>query len=63
MDEITSVAAAIQAQQAVAQNDLRMRLIKQSAQADQALADMLAKNADAVRAQEQGAQGGISIYA
>ena len=63
MTEISSITAVLQARQEVAQSERSVMMIKQAAQAEQALADMLAENAkQAQAAQERSAQGGVSIY-
>jgi hypothetical protein len=63
MSEIISLSDAAQSIQRSAQNAISMQVMKQTAKAQQALADMLAENAKkAQTAQKQSSKGGISIY-
>jgi hypothetical protein len=61
MSEITAINTAVQYSQMRFQNELGALLIKQAAQAEKALADMLAKNTQATQ-NVQASSGSISIY-
>ncbi len=63
MSEISAVSSALQNVQQQVQTELGMKALKQAARAEQALADMLAQQAQAL-AETAGRQqnGGISIY-
>jgi hypothetical protein len=65
MSEITGLSSALQAIQSSVQTNIGTAIIKQAAQEDQAVADMLAKNASAAAEASQNptASSGISIYA
>ena len=59
MDAVSNI---LQNYQGAMGNDLTVLLIKQRAQADQALADMLAENAKAAAQSTAQSAAGISIY-
>ncbi len=59
MSDISAISAALQNSQLNVQNAIEMQVIKQAAQADQAVADMLEKNSKAV---SQATQRGVSIF-
>lgn len=61
MSEISAISSAVQYHQIRFQNEMGAVLIKQAAQAEQALADMLAKNIQNVQ-QLQATSGGIDLY-
>jgi hypothetical protein len=65
MADISAISAVVQNVQQQVQNELGMKALKQAAQADRALADMLAQQARALAEtaqQQRTAGGGISIY-
>ena len=65
MSDISSISAALQNVQQMVQQEMSVKAIKRAAQADQALADMLARQARALAEtakNERAARGGISIY-
>jgi hypothetical protein len=65
MSELSAVSASLQNVQQQVQNELSMMALKQAAQAEQALADMLAQQARALaetQQKQQAAGGGINIY-
>jgi hypothetical protein len=61
MTEISLISSALQSKQTMLQNEIAMVVIKQAAQADKALADILAKNVQAAQNLAAG-EGGIDIY-
>jgi hypothetical protein len=61
MTEISMISSALQNHQTMVQNEIGMVAIKQAAQAEKALADMLATNAKAAQKLDA-RKGGISIY-
>ncbi len=61
MSEIGAISAAVEMNQRQIQNMLETLMIKQAAQADRALAAMLAENVQAPQ-KAQAADGSISIY-
>jgi membrane peptidoglycan carboxypeptidase len=65
VSEINAIRAAVQNRQLMVQNEMGMQAIIQAAQADQALAEMLAENAKAVEQTARNLHAGkssISIY-
>jgi len=63
MTDIQSYSSAVQYSLAKERNDFSLKAIKQAADADQALADMLEKNAEALAQTLQPRKGNrISIY-
>jgi hypothetical protein len=61
MSEITAISTALQVNQSRLHNEISMLVIKQAAQAEKALADMLAQNIQATQGSKSG-NGGFSIY-
>jgi hypothetical protein len=61
MSEISSIDTAVRYSQIRFQNEMAVLLIKQAAQVEKALADMLAKNTQATQ-DLQASSGRISIY-
>jgi hypothetical protein len=61
MTEISLISSALQSQQNMLQNELAMVATKQVAQAEKALADILAKNVQAAQNLAAG-EGGMDIY-
>ena len=64
MAEINGISSALQNIQSNIRTEMGIQVLKQAARADQALADMLAKNAkaSAEASQSRPASMGISIY-
>jgi len=62
MSDITGISSALQMIQSNFRTEMGVKVIKQAAQADKALADMLAENAKTGAELSKGQAKGISIY-